>query len=87
MSQAEVVHASRAEASRIVDSAAAESDRLRRECDGYVDAKLAEFEDTLSKALGTVGRGRSQLWRGSSPGGPSGAPPNGRSGTGMDLID
>lgn len=86
VSQSEVVRAAHAESARVVDAATAEADRLRRECDGYVDAKLAEFEDTLSKALGTVSRGRSQLWRG---GPPNGAPARGRggTGTGMDLID
>ncbi|MDT7710601.1 MAG: hypothetical protein QOG20_6208 [Pseudonocardiales bacterium] len=90
MSQTEVVHAARHESARIVDAATSETDRLRRECDGYVDAKLAEFEETLSKALGTVTRGRSQLWRGAAPNGaPAGATLHGRTGTGtgMDLID
>ena len=71
-----------AEAVHIVDSAEAEADRLRRECDAYVDAKLADFEDALGKALATVTRGRSQLWRGA----PASAQ-RGRTGTGMDLID
>ena len=84
--QTEVVRAAHAEAARIVDAADAEADRLRRECDGYVDAKLAEFEDTLAKALRTVSRGRTQLW-GGGPAAPVGVGPNGRSGTGMDLID
>jgi cell division septum initiation protein DivIVA len=90
ISQTEVVHAARHESARIVDAATSETDRLRRECDGYVDAKLAEFEETLSKALGTVTRGRSQLWRGAAPNGaPAGATLHGRTGTGtgMDLID
>ncbi len=82
VSQTEVVHAARHESARIVDAATNEADRLRRDCDGYVDAKLAEFEDTLTKALGTVTRGRSQLWRGAPA-----AAINGRTGTGMDLID
>ncbi|HZG91498.1 MAG TPA: DivIVA domain-containing protein, partial [Pseudonocardia sp.] len=82
VAQAEVVRAAHVEAARIVDTADTEADRLRRECDGYVDTKLAEFEDTLTKALRTVSRGRSTLWRG--PGGPV---PHGRTGTGMDLID
>ena len=82
MAQTEVVRTANAEAARIVESAEAEADRLRRECDAYVDAKLAEFEDTLGKALATVTRGRSQLWRGA----PAGAPRS-RSGTGMDLIE
>jgi cell division septum initiation protein DivIVA len=78
----EVVRAAHAEAARLVDAADAEAERLRRECDGYVDAKLAEFEDSLTKALRTVSRGRSNLWRGDPA--PAG---NGRTGTGMDLID
>lgn len=84
VAQTEVVRAASAEAARILDAADQETDRLRRECDGYVDAKLAEFEDSLSKALRTVTRGRSQLWRGAPSGG---SPQNGRTGTGMDLID
>jgi cell division septum initiation protein DivIVA len=82
VSQTEVVRAAHAEAARVVDTAEAEADRLRRECDTYVDAKLADFEDALGKALATVTRGRSQLWRGA----PAGAS-RGRTGTGMDLID
>lgn len=86
VSQTEVVRTAHAEGARVVDAAEAESDRLRRECDAYVDAKLAEFEETLGKALRTVGQGRSQLWRGA--GGPAPAAPGyGRTGTGMDLID
>jgi cell division septum initiation protein DivIVA len=83
LAQTEVVRAAHAEAARLVDDADTEAERLRRECDGYVDAKLAEFEETLTKALRTVTRGRSQLWRG----GPSTPLPAGRSGTGMDLVD
>jgi cell division septum initiation protein DivIVA len=85
VSQTEVVHAARVEAARIVDTADADADRLRRECDTYVDTKLAEFEETLAKALRTVSHGRSQLWR-ASGGGTNGVPV-GRTGTGMDLID
>ena len=87
VAQTEVVRVAHAEAARIVDSADEEADRLRRECDGYVDTKLAEFEDTLTKALRTVSRGRTQLWGGVGNGASVGAGSNGRSGTGMDLID
>ncbi len=87
VAQTEVVQVAHAEAARIVDTADGEADRLRRECDSYVDAKLAEFEDTLTTALRTVNRGRSQLWRGASSNGPPAAAGHGRSGTGMDLID
>ena len=68
VAQTEVVRAAHAEAARLVDAADAETDRLRQECDAYVDTKLAEFEDTLGKALRTVSRGRSQLWRGTPAG-------------------
>ncbi len=84
VAQTEVVRAAHAEAARLVDGADAEAERLRRECDTYVDTKLAEFEDTLGKALRTVSRGRTQLW---GAGNPVGVTANGRSGTGMDLID
>ena len=91
VSQTEVVRASHAEAGQVVDAAHAEADRLRRECDDYVDTTLGELEATLNNALGVVGRGRSQLWRGQyGPGydtGGRGYPQDGRTGTGMDLID
>jgi hypothetical protein len=45
----------------VIDTAHAEADRMRDECDQYVDSKLAEFEETLDSALRTVGRGRHQL--------------------------
>ena len=87
MSQAEVVQAARVEAARIVDTADGEADRLRRDCDAYVDTTLGELEESLGNALQTVNRSRASMWRG--PGRPvagAGVPP-GRSGTGMDLID
>jgi cell division septum initiation protein DivIVA len=87
VAQSEVVRAAHAEAARVVDGAEVEADRLRQECDGYVDAKLAEFEDALGKALRTINRGRSNLWRGGPQNGAAGVGLNGRSGTGMDLID
>lgn len=87
VARTEVVRVAHAESARIMDEAGAEAERLRRECDSYVDAKLAEFEDALTKALRTVTRGRGQLWRGPTNGAPVGAGTNGRSGTGMDLID
>ena len=39
----------------------AEADRLRGECDIYVDNKLAQFEDYLNGTLRSVSRGRHQL--------------------------
>ena len=43
--QTEVVQAAHAESARILDTAGAETERLRAECDQYVDDKLAEFAD------------------------------------------
>ena len=45
----------------VVEGEHAEADRLRGECDIYVDSKLAEFEDFLNGTLRSVGRGRHQL--------------------------
>jgi cell division septum initiation protein DivIVA len=85
VSQTEIVRGARTEAARIVEGAEAEALRLRRECDAYVDATLAQFEDALTQALRTVGRGRSTLRR--APGGAAVPAGTGRTGTGMDLID
>lgn len=62
----EVVRAAHTESARILDEAHDEADRLRDECDRYVDERLAELEDTLTKTLRTVGRGRSALRSGAS---------------------
>ena len=48
VSQTEIVQTANSEATRLIDSAHAEADRLRGECDIYVDSKLAEFEDFLN---------------------------------------
>jgi cell division septum initiation protein DivIVA len=61
VAQTEVVQAAHAESARILDAAAAEADRLRGECDQYVDEKLGELEELLTHTLRTVGKGRSQL--------------------------
>ena len=58
-----------------VDEATAESNRLRSECDDYVDSKLAEFEDGLRGVLQTVSSDRSALRRGA---GAAGAAARGR---------
>ena len=59
------MQAAHSESARVIDSAHAESDRLRGECDLYVDGKLAEFEEFLSGTIRSVGRGRQQLRTGS----------------------
>jgi cell division septum initiation protein DivIVA len=61
VSQTEIVQTATSEATRLIDSAHAEADRLRGECDIYVDSKLAEFEDFLNGTIRSVGRGRHQL--------------------------
>lgn len=61
VSTTDVVQAARAESARLLDAAQDEADRLRDECDKYVDGRLAELEDTLTATLRTVGRGRSAL--------------------------
>jgi len=66
VSQTEVVQAARAESATIIDAAHEESDRLRGECDVYVDSKLATFEETLTGTLRTITRGRQQLRSGVS---------------------
>lgn len=57
----EVVRVSESEAARIVDAAHVESDRLRGECDVYVDSKMAEFEEFLTTTARTVSRGRQHM--------------------------
>ncbi|RAV32324.1 DivIVA domain-containing protein [Corynebacterium heidelbergense] len=64
VSNSEVVRNAEAEAQRIVQSAHADSDRLRTECDRYVDSTLAEFEESLTNTLRTVGRDRAALRKG-----------------------
>ena len=64
VSESEVVRRADEEAHRIVESAHSESNRLRTECDEFVDAKLGEFESTLSDLLRTVNNDRSALRRG-----------------------
>ena len=64
VSESEVVRRANEEAHRIVDTAHADSERLRTECDEFVDGKLSEFESSLSEVLRTVTRDRQALRRG-----------------------
>lgn len=61
VAQTEVVQAAHAESARVLDAASGEANRLRGECDAYVDGKLADFEDLLAHTLRTVGKGRASL--------------------------
>ena len=69
VADSEVVRSAEAEAKRIVESAHADSDRLRTECDRYVDSTLATFEESLSNTLRTVGRDRAALRKGAGAAG------------------
>jgi cell division septum initiation protein DivIVA len=61
VSQSEVVQAAHVESARILDGAQSDADRMRGDCDRYVDGRLAEFEETLTKSLRTISRGRTAL--------------------------
>ncbi len=65
VSQSEVVQAAHTESANILDAAHSDVDRMRADCDTYVDGKLAGLEETLTKTLRTVGRGRTALRSGS----------------------
>lgn len=74
VSEAEVVRRSNEEAHRIVDAAHADSNRLRTECDEFVDSKLGEFEESLNGVLRSVTRDRQALRRGAGAAGSDYAP-------------
>ncbi len=61
LADTDVVSAARLEAQQIISEARQEAEELRRETDGYVDAKLATFEISLTKTLQAVTRGRERL--------------------------
>lgn len=58
VAQTELVAAAQIESGRIIDTGEREADRLRAECDAYVEKTLAEFQETLTRTLQTVQRGR-----------------------------
>ena len=58
VAQTEIVQAAHIESGRIIDAGEREADRLRAECDSYVEGTLAEFQETLTRTLQTVQRGR-----------------------------
>ncbi len=61
VSEHEVYRAALAEADAVRAEADAEAERMRRETDDYVDAKLANFEVALHKTLGAVQKGRDKI--------------------------
>lgn len=69
ISESEVMRSAEEGAQRIVESAHADSDRLRTECDRYVDSTLADFEHSLHDVLRTVSRDRAALRKGAGASG------------------
>ncbi len=61
VSEHEVYRAALAEADVVRAEADAEAERMRRETDDYVDAKLANFEVALHKTLAAVQKGRDKI--------------------------
>lgn len=61
MSEHEVYRSALAEADAVRAEADTEAERMRRETDDYVDAKLANFEVALHKTLGAVQKGRDKI--------------------------
>nr|WP_240188262.1 DivIVA domain-containing protein [Nakamurella flavida] len=66
VSQTDVVQAAHRESARVLDAAHGDADRMRAECDTYVDSSLGALEETLTKTLREVGRGRTSLRSGGS---------------------
>jgi cell division septum initiation protein DivIVA len=81
LSQTELVQSAHIESGRIIDAGEREADRLRGECDTYIETSLAAFEETLTRTLQSVQRGR-DTWsnRRREPVGAGG-------GLGADLIN
>ena len=57
----EITREARRTAEQVVLDAEADARRLRHEAEDYVDARLARFEEALSRTLATVRRGRDRL--------------------------
>ncbi len=61
ISDTDVYRVAKREADGLLEQARVEADALRLETDGYVDAKLANFEVTLDRTIDAVRRGRERL--------------------------
>lgn len=61
VTQTEVVQAAYSESARILDAAHSDADRMRAECDSYVESTFGSLEETLTSTLRTIGRGRTAL--------------------------
>jgi len=61
LSRTEIMREAGREAEELLAAARADAERMRREVDDYIDAKLANFEIVLHKTLGAVERGRAKI--------------------------
>lgn len=61
VSEEEVVRAARIEAAEMLQAARDETDRMSRDIDGYVDAKLAHLEVSVNNILEAIRKGREHL--------------------------
>ena len=61
VSETEVHAQAEREAGRIIAGANTDAERMQREIDDYIDAKLANFELVLTKTLEAVARGRDKI--------------------------
>ena len=61
ISEEEVVRAARIEAGDMIQTARDQSEQMSKQVDGYVDAKLAHLEVSVSNILDAIRRGRTQL--------------------------
>lgn len=61
VSETEVVREARIEAAEMIQAAREQSEQMTRDVDGYVDAKLAHLEVSVTKLLDNVRQGRERL--------------------------
>ena len=77
ISESDVYRSALARADELGAATAAEAEAMRQEVDGYVDAKLADFEGTLRNLLRSVEHGRANV----------GARAHGRPGRGATAVE
>jgi len=61
ISESDLYRSAVARSDALGEATAAEAETMRQEVDGYIDAKLAEFEATLSHLLRSVEHGRANV--------------------------
>lgn len=63
LNESEILRIAKAEADKTRAAAETEANRLRREADQYAHDVLTKLENVVSRVLGTVEKGRSELQR------------------------